>query len=1368
MQVDPNPVNVGDGGMVSKEIGTVSMVGNPPQTLELRRDVPLIQQNRITMVADCKTPVNVCSDSSNFNHCPVAPPPQQLNHTPTSGPPLIGSDKRSEVAKPKLHGAEIFLAHQWPCGTKVSPDDPANPSHSSVPFGQKPHTQTQSLISLPAGFQCSTLFKPGQPVSFLPTANLSSPLCKITLPPALGQIAALREATASQFQKESQTQSAGATPLLRTYPYHFAMGRCPSAEKKTLPSKVRCNSTFRGKSSQREQKSTVASGVVSPTIAIPVQHPPLGSPSPTHFTLSPPATLCCGSALAGITTQSRLLNHGEKGPPRQSIADKTSVGFLKVLPGAEDRAVVPPAEARDVPLDLSAKSMRLKTTMRGPPNVVGVAEQRDNETRPKVSLHPKRPHVGTYSSAPPYPILPNTHRNGTHPKATSRPQNHQGLDPNPSWVRGSSQGSMNNLPGTYVGVASPILASTLRSKDGKGSFEDEFQTFARQETISIIDQGEQLASRGKKVSFMMKGNQHVHGIKHPTSTSPAVTQSCPSKGAFTTALPTSANSYSHQKLGTIKAKTQYPPAAVKPLWQQPALLPHQGASVQRKVGQGAFKVKEVPSSEDLKSQIACQNPSRMEEEKWDRTKSPLSNLESIVKQKALETTALTGEGYGHLATVARRPDGLNFHPVCQDTLFHQTAAFGCPPYRYVEKRERPSSHGDSTLVMDKLNKLCVSEPNEKSTEKRIKPGELVDGKDGQVYAERASHTQAFGSVGSGTRNGADSKLAQELEGGVMKEESTTAFGLTPCVKLEQVGISIPTDQSALWVTKVEKTNRTEVEPPKATSVVAKQKKPPSPRKSAKERAPVELSKKTVVSGKKKTDQEIPPVKKYTKNKKPHTPKTTPNNEERKSVSVTESSSHDEERKSVSVTESTSQDELRKSVSVTESTPHSQERKSVSVTESTPHSQERKSVSVTESTPHSQERKSVSVTESTPHSQERKSACGEKTIQPVTKAVHYKPGSSSAVLSSSLSSATPDIIRCPGRTRKEAASSDGSTPRLSKELASSDGSTPRLSKELAFLDASTPRLSKEAASSDGSTPRLSKELAFLDNSTPRLRRCRRRGDEARLDNWGFATPSPPRLPSPPHPASPHSEPARRPRGRPRTHPLPEKCDQFKTRTTPCNEGDNPTRRKRTRCRNKKYQNGEYIIEKAKDEDGEEGLVRHRTISGSDLKTGMYPRLSATLTCRGSSPEPGPRRPLFGRSVSARQSEKETSLDPGDKPSGKRKFKSKHLGLTGELKKVGSKRLGKHPASSTTDDDSPDAKKQAGLSATAKSFSSPPASKKGTPGRGGTSESPRGRPVPPEVRRLIVNKNAGETLLQRAARLGYQVRWCFTVWRRTSGR
>ncbi|KAK2857225.1 hypothetical protein Q5P01_005960 [Channa striata] len=41
----------------------------------------------------------------------------------------------------------------------------------------------------------------------------------------------------------------------------------------------------------------------------------------------------------------------------------------------------------------------------------------------------------------------------------------------------------------------------------------------------------------------------------------------------------------------------------------------------------------------------------------------------------------------------------------------------------------------------------------------------------------------------------------------------------------------------------------------------------------------------------------------------------------------------------------------------------------------------------------------------------------------------------------------------------------------------------------------------------------------------------------------------------------------------------------------------------------------------------------------------------------------------------------------------------------------------------------------------------------------------RPVPPEVRRLIVNKNAGETLLQRAARLGYEEVVLYCLERRT---
>ncbi|XP_024284957.1 BCL-6 corepressor-like protein 1 isoform X1 [Oncorhynchus tshawytscha] len=1216
MQVDPTPMNVGDGSTVSREIGapikvSASMVGNPPQTLppELRGDVPLSQSNKTTTATDCKTQINICSDPSNFNHCPVVHPPQEHNNAPTSGPPLISCDKRadkkrSEVPKPKADGAGVVPTHQWPCGTKNSPEDLVNPSHSSVMSNKKPHTQTQPVIGLPAGFQCSTLFKPGQPVAFLPSTNFSSPLCKITLPPALGQIAALREATGSQFQKGSQPQSAaaGVAPLLRTYPYHFSVGRSPALEKKTPTAthKLKCKSTSSSKSSKAggEQKSSIASVVASPTITLPA----LGSAPPTRFTLSPTAAICCGPSLASITTQGRLLNHVEKGPSHRS-ADKTSVGFLKLKASsaAKDHAVTCLTEARDVPLDLSAKSKRPKA-VKDPPNTVATTEHLHNEACQKVALHPKRP----------YPILPDTHRNGAYQKQSSRPLNHQGLEPKSSWVKGCSQGPINNLPGTYVGVASPILASTLRSKDGKGSFEDEFQTFARQETISIIDQGEHLATRGKKALFMTKSNQHVHGIKHPNSTSPAVTESCPFKGAFSTALPGSTNSHSYQKSASVKAAIPYSLTVVKPLWQQPPLLPYQGASVQRKISQGTPKVKGATGSEGPKFQSAHQSLSRM---------SPLSNLESIVKQKALENTALTGEGYCHLSPMASRKAVVSSHTMGQDTLFRQTAAFGCPPIRSVENKETLSSKGYSTQVMNKLEKTGVSECREKSSEKHVKLGAQAGGKEIQV----------FGSSGSANRNRMDSKLAQELEGGTVKEENMAPAGLDPRAKLEGIALSILTGQCAGLAEVEKKTNGTKEESPtKPKAAFTKQKKPPSPRKPAKEKSSLDPSKKAVVPVKKKPGQETTPVKKEPrpKKKKPCAPV------------------------------------LEHSLSLAEPSPHREEGENTS-------------------------REKTSTTDN-------KQSARNK---PVGFEVGFT-GNGSSPLPSPQCSETPVSFSSPGRPNKEPACSE--------------------------------------------------------SSTPRLRRGRRRGDEAWLDDWGFAPPPPPNLPH--SPTAPPLQPARRPRGRPRTNPLPEKAAQGKARPAPSTEGDALKHKKRSRYRNRKYQNGEYITGKDRDGEGEERSVttRQGTQSESDLTAAMYPRLSATLTCRGTSPEPDPRRPSFTRSGSVRRPEREASPEPSDKPSGKRKFKSKHLSDTDEPKKqLKTKRcsLGKRPASVATDDDSPDAKKPAGLQATPKCSSSPPASKKGTSGRGGVPESPPSRPVPPEVRRLIVNKNAGETLLQRAARLGY---------------
>lgn len=846
-QVDPTLMNVGDGGTVSREIGapnkaSASMVGNPPQTLppELRGDVPLSQQNKNATATDCKT-VKACLDLSSCNHSPEVPPPQQLNNAPMSGSPLTISDKRmdkrAEAPKLKVDSTGVFPTPQWASSAKISTEEPVNPSHSNVTSSKKSHTQAPSVISLPPGFQCSSLFKPGQPIAFLPSTNFSSPLCKITLPPALGQIAALREATASQFQKEIQPQGSGGggTPLLRTYQYPFSVGRTPAPEKKTgaSTSKLKCNLTSNKNSKAVGERKSLASVVASPAIALPIQHPALGSAPPRRFTLSPTAAICCGSALASITTQSRLLNHVEKG----HSVDKTSVGCLKAKPpsAAEDHVITCPIEPRDVPLDLSAKSKRPKY-VKDPPNAVVATEHHHNDSNQRDSISTMKTHTTTYSSAVQYPILPNTHRNGSHQKPSSRPLNHQVLEPKSSWGKGSSQDSIKNIPGTYVGVASPILASTLRSKDGKGTFADEFQNFAKQEFISIIDQGEHLASRGNKPSYIFKGNQHAHGVKHVNSTSTAITQTCPSKGALSTALSGSAKAQTLQKSGTGKAAVQYCTTVVNSAWQS-ALLPQQGASVQRKVMQGSPKAKGTIISEGSKFQNAHQSLSKMEDEKWDRVKSPLSNLESIVKQKALETTALIGEGYAHPTPVAyRKADVISPLTAGQDTQPKQTCAFEFPPFKSVEKKDESQlnmpSQGDLTKTMN-YEKASVSEVRKNNTEKHTSQVEHVGLKEIQVSSKSAAQPHVF--VSNAATNGSrmESKLAQVLDGETLKKESGASDSPPPNEKLEGIVLSILTGQSEGEGDVEKKTNGTKEDSlTKAKTAVIKQKNP-TPKKPAK-------------------------------------------------------------------------------------------------------------------------------------------------------------------------------------------------------------------------------------------------------------------------------------------------------------------------------------------------------------------------------------------------------------------------------------------------------------------------------------------------------------------------------------------------------
>lgn len=814
-------MNVADGGAVKREIcapskTSASMVGNPPQTLppEFRGDVTLSQQNKTAQAKDCKT-MKTCLDSSNCNNSPDRSPAQQLSNAAPSGPAVASAekraDKRTELPKLKSEGAGVFPTPQWSSGAKVSRDEPLKACHSNVASSKQ--SQTQTAQSVPPGFQCSAVFKPVQPVAFLPSANFSSSLCKITLPPALGDIAALRETVANQCQKEIQPQSSGVrgAPIMRTYPYSFSVGRTPPAEKKTgiSASKLKSNHSSNKNGKSAEQHKSLASAVASPALAPPLQHPTLTSAAPTCYTLSPTAAICCGSALASITSQNRLLNHAEKG----NSVDKTPMGSFKAPPSAADDRKVSSAETRDVPLDLSAKSKRPKCV--NEPAVNNESNQRD---------FPNSKRTVAYSSAGQYPVLPNTQRNGSQ-KAVIRPQNHLVSDSKATWGKGSPQDPIKSIPGTYVGVASPILASTLRGKDGKGTFADEFQSFAKQEFISIIDQGDHLASGGKKPSCLTKGSQHAHSNKHGKNTS--LSENCPTKGT------------NAQKSGPGRA------THVNPAWQQLPNLPHQAG----KNTQGSLNNKCSAASEG--STFAHHGPPKPEDDKWDRVKSPLSNLASIVKQQAIETS----ESNAPSSPLPPKDDVLNPLTGSQDAQSKQTPALKCPPYWSVEKWGATPSQADSTPTAKRHDKANHAELVKNNTDLKTVQREHVGLQAKQCSAKPAGHCHLFASSASTNGNRKESKLAQVLEGDALKTESG-ASDSPSTDKLEGMVASILTGQSAGGSDRFEKqTNGTKEESPtKARAAAVKQRKTAS--KPAKEKSPTGSLKKAAA---KKNDTEKTPV-----------------------------------------------------------------------------------------------------------------------------------------------------------------------------------------------------------------------------------------------------------------------------------------------------------------------------------------------------------------------------------------------------------------------------------------------------------------------------------------------------------------------------
>ncbi|XP_048885433.1 BCL-6 corepressor-like protein 1 [Brienomyrus brachyistius] len=1188
MQVDPTPASAADGDTVSFASGPPcaapkSMVGNPPQTLspDLRGDVPSGQQERPAAAADGKT-----SKGGPANPCPgVAPEPQNGGETLNAE-----LHKRADVASTgTTKTAGPFPAQQRSCGKKGSQEVPLNAEHSKANPNKGTKSQAHPVISLPPGFHCSPIFKPGQPVAFLPTSNLGSSLCKITLPPGLGPIAALRDASANQFPVEPPPQSTSSSvtgQLTGTYGFHFSMGLAPSPtpaptpESKPPPAAVKLNSSSTsGRSSKVAADRGSSLGLVaSPAIGLPLQQPPLSWAS-----LVPP--VCSSPTLASVTLHSRLPDHTEKN--QQRTADAAVYARLEPPSSVTEPKAVCPAEVRDVPLDLSSKSKR-QNVDREPQRPLRGSERQHAGASLTEPVSQKKAPAAIFGSAPAYAIYPDALRNGVPTKQPAKLLNHQVLEPSASWPKLAPQGPIASIAGTYVGVASPILASTLRSKDGKcAAFVEDIQSIAKQESISIIDQGEQLASRGKKGTSVSKEAQHSSGSKLSNSVSSPGSQVCVSKDPFSATVSGSTSSHNSSKHAGGKAVIPKASAVDVTSRPQPGLLPHQRPSKQQKILQGSTKAQLGTSCHGTLIHGPRQSPSKADEKKWEPAKCPLSNLESIVKQKALETTGLAQDDGATLDMLGlRKPEVEKLHVGHQDAPFRQGSAGGFPPFRSVKWRDG-SMERDSSAAR-RGDEGCDTERRGGIVDRQVGQEGNSEG-NGFLDASRPP-TRAASTMADGQKR--VHSLAQEVDGGVGMGVKHPGESLSPCVKLEGIALSILKGQRSVMTELGRKTPAS-----KGRARAIKEKQP---------------SKNNVVSP--------GPIRQAEKG-------------------------------------------------------------------------------------------------SPSRRQGRQAKRPRKSWAPGLEPCQAQP-------------APPPPPPPPPPSQQDREQQE--------ELRGGRGGLPHTEEG---------NLSGQSAEMPSST---SPARDMGDSDSPRLRRGRRRGDQPRQADWRPPGPSPPIAPLA----------VRRPRGRPRSNPLPSPADLGGASPSPCAESDAPANKKRRRRRNRKYQNGEYIVEREQvgEAEAEEKSVNPSkgAKAGADPRPASYLRLGAASCCTPSQ-EPNPQRALLTRSGSVRHTEGCSAPESADKPSGKRKFKSKHLGDAEEdEKKLKGKRSGsgKRPPAGP-DVDSPSAKRAAGPCATPKGPSSPLAGRKGVARKSGSAPEPASaRPVPPEVRRLIVNKNAGETLLQRAARLGYQ--------------
>ncbi|XP_071981976.1 BCL-6 corepressor-like protein 1 isoform X1 [Engystomops pustulosus] len=381
-------------------------------------------------------------------------------------------------------------------------------------------TQVPNVPKLPLSFPPGAVLTQSQPLVYIPPPNCGQPLSVTTLPTTFGVTSTLTLPIMPTCLTDLQSHAFAST-----------LGRPLTSDPKGVPAEL-----SKAVSTAAPTVSLTNSNSMAPTVDVSsVCTDTSASTLSALQTLSTHPTLSVNPV--ALTSYTRTANLE---PQNDSSSSSSSVSPLKSPPQLE-REMISPQDSYEMPLDLSSKSHRHKhapTNQRKTPpmpvltpvHTSGRVSLSNVLSRSDCSPQSSAPISFTSSSVsqnlrgvPPLVMFPEFLRNGD-------PVSSQIVGAPGSWIKNSAA-LISTIPGTYVGVANPVPASLLLNKDSNLSLSTDSRHLAKQEPISIIDQGEpkNSGSCGKKNNQSGVDGQQSAEKRHFPGRPATVNSLCSSK-----------------------------------------------------------------------------------------------------------------------------------------------------------------------------------------------------------------------------------------------------------------------------------------------------------------------------------------------------------------------------------------------------------------------------------------------------------------------------------------------------------------------------------------------------------------------------------------------------------------------------------------------------------------------------------------------------------------------------------------------------------------------------------------------------------------------------------------------------------------------